>query len=400
MTVNYGVADFRTGHIYNDLPITEGCSWSAILGKPDALEAKVDIRDTDVTDLDLMSITEPKKTVLFAYVEGRSGLFLALGIIGTRGLEDDDSTFSMQATGLRYYFAQRVIGRPNSKTVALTNSDGSANSALDVTLNGTDLAGIGVNLVKMALSWPGATTIPFVVPSARAGSATRSYAFLDLKYVGDALDDLSGVINGPDFAFDGRRVEDDSTSRVEYPMRAGDENGDPLIGRYVGSWPYGGPTSPVVSFPFEDDGASLASAVWGTAGRTDSKVLASRSFNDDLVDKYGYPPLDAIDTEHSDVSVQATLQGYTDERAYAGYVVDRSYTLKVRGDTRVNDQGDADETSAALGPMLGDYRPGDYVAVDIVDHPLLPDQIVDLRILSMQGDETGDVVTLDVMVVR
>lgn len=398
MSVTYGLADFTTGRILPTLPVTEGCSWAAILGKPDALEARLVVTDPDVRALNVMSITEPKKTVLFAAISGSRGTFLAAGLIAERGLEDDDVTFTVRATGLRYYWHQRIIGRPEAKSSNLTNADGSANTALDVTLSGLSLAGIGVELMRTALSWPGATSIPFVLPASEKGAATRSYAFLDTKLVGEALDDLTNVIDGPDFAVEARRVNGTSTSRIEYPVRAGDQ-GDPMIGRYVGSWPYGGPVSPVVSFPFVDDGEALVTAQWAIAGRTDSKVLASRALNDNLL-SFGYPPLDAVDMEHSDVSVQSTLDDYAREGAYRGYVVDRSYTLKVRGDTRIDGEGAMSSSAPSLGPMLGDYRPGDFVAVDIVDHPVLPDGIVDLRILSMQGDETGDVVELDVMVVR
>lgn len=399
MPVSFGLADFTTGTLYPDLPVIPGCDWATILGKTDSLTAKVDIRDPDVKSLDLLSITEPKKTVLFAEVTGRTGRpFLALGLVGERGLEEDDHTFVISATGLRYYFEQRLIAWPSAATAVMTNADGSANTALDMVFNNYDLGSIGTGLMRIALTWPGATGIPFVLPAARAGSNYRYYSFLDLNYIGDELDNLSGVIGGPDFAFEGRRVADTSTSQIEYPVRAGTSN-DPLIGHYVGSWPYGGPTSPVVSFPFTDDGAAIATGSWGTAGRSDSKVLAARSFNEEMIDQ-GYPPFDVVDTSHTDVSEVSTLQGYTDENALRGLTFDRSFTLKVRGDTRISEAGVVDPDAPAIGPMLGDYRPGDYVAVDIVDHPLFDDQIVDLRILSISGDETGDIISLDVMVVK
>lgn len=398
MTVTYGLANFVTGALYPDLPITAGCSWASILNGTDALEAKVDIRDPDVLGLDIMSVTEPKKTVLFAEVSGRGGTFLAIGVIGERGLDEDGNTFSIQATGLRYYWDQRIIGRPAAATAALVKPDGSANAALDVALSGLDLGSIGLELIRMGLSWPGAT-MPFVLPASRAGTSVRNYAFLDLGLIGDALDNLTGVINGPDFMFEGRRVADTSTASIEYPVRAGTAD-SPMVGRYIGSWPFGGPTSPVVSFPFKDDGSTIASASWATAGRTDSKVVASRSLNPELVTDAGYPPLDVVDTSHSDVSEQGTLDGYADENADRGLGLDRSFTLKVRGDTRIGEGGVLDENAAPVGPMLGDYRPGDYVAVDVQDHPVLPDGLVDLRILSIKGDETGDVVDLDVMVVK
>jgi hypothetical protein len=394
--VSFGLANFTTGELLPDLPVTAGCTWASILGGTDTLEAKVDIRDDEVPDLELMSLTEPKKTVLFAEVTGRSGTFLAIGLIGERSLDGD--IFSIPATGLRYYWSQRIVGPPAARTTRLTNPDGSANPALDIELNGRELGSIGVDLMRLALTWPGAQSIPFVLPTSRTGTNYRKFSFLDLTAIGDALNDLSGVIDGPDFAFEGRRVADTSTARIEYPVRAGTTE-SPLIGRYVGSWPFGGPTSPVVSFPFADDAANIASAAWATAGRTDSKVLASRKLNPEVL-AAGYAPFDVVDTSHTDVSVQETLDGYAQEAAFRGLTFDRSFTLKVRGDTRVGAGGMFDENATPVGPMLGDYRPGDYVAVDVIDHPLLPDGLVDLRILSMQGDETGDVVELDVMVVK
>lgn len=399
MPVSYGLADFVSGSILADLPVTSGCSWATILNGTDALEAKVDVRDPDVLALDIQSMTEPKKAVLFAEVTGRVGTFLAVGLVDERGLEDDDRTFTIKATGLRYYWSQRIIGGPSARTAKLTNKDGSANSALDIEMKNLELGSIGTELMRLALTWPGATTIPFVIPPARTGTGYRKYPFLDLRFIGDALDDLSGVIGGPDFMVEGRRLSDTSTASIEYPVRAGTTD-DPEVGRYIGSWPYGGPTSPVVSFPYRDDGGPIATAAWGIAGRTDSKVLAARALNNDLIANSGYAPFDTVDTAHSSVSVQATLTDYAKENAARGRSYERSFTLKVRGDTRIGQGGILDKDASPIGPMLGDYRPGDYVAVDVVGHALLPDGLVDLRILSIQGDETGDVVDLDVMVVK
>lgn len=370
--VSYALADFVTGGPILDLPIREGASWAAQLNRPDALSCSVDMNDPDALALDLRSSTEPKKTVLLARTD--DDIVLAWGLIDSRDWDEDERTLTLTAGGVwGSYFGKTIIAPAAARTATLIVPDAegypSVNPALSTAFSGLSLGTIGKRLVEQRLAWPGAPTA-FVLPADEAGTAERSYSFADMKRTGAALTDLTNVENGPDFAFDAARAPDGLSLR--YVMRAG-TTAQPRLGTDVGSWPLGG-LSPVTGLKVTDDGASLASAAWLTAGKSAGAAVLSRALNEALVTNSQYPPLDEVDTSHNDVSVQATLDAYAARMIGYGSRTFRELSFSVRADAT---------------PALGGYRPGDIVTLDVPDgHPYLV-QSIPVRITSMSGDEAG-----------
>lgn len=372
--VTYALADFVSGGPIVDLPIREGASWSSQLNRADALSCSIDMNDPDALALDLRSSTEPKKTVLLARTD--ADVVLAWGVIDSRDWNEDDQTLSLTASGVwDSYFGKTIIAPASARTAALTVPDPGGpglymvNPALSTSYSGLSLGTIGKRLVQQRLAWPGAPTA-FVLPADEAGSAERNYAFADMKRTGAALTDLSNVEGGPDFAFDAQRAPDGLS--LLYVMRHG-STAQPRIGTDVGSWPVGG-LSPITGLKVTDDGSSLASAAWLTAGKSAGSAILSRALNDALVTDSGYPPLDEVDTSHNDVSVQATLDAYAARLIGYGARPFREVSFSVRADAT---------------PPLGQYRPGDTVTLDVPDdHPYLTTSIP-VRITSISGDEAG-----------
>ena len=372
--VSYALADFVTGGPILDLPVRERASWAAQLNRPDALSCSVDLNDPDTIALDLRSSSEPKKTVLLARTD--DDVILAWGLIDSRDWDEDDRTLTLTAGGAwGSYFGKTIIAPPSARTAPLVVPDPGGpglfmvNPALSTSLSGLSLGTIGKRLVEQRLAWPGAPTA-FDLPPDEAGIAERSYAFADMKRTGAALTDLTNVEGGPDFAFDAQRAPDGLSLR--YVMRAG-TTAQPRLGADVGSWPLGG-LSPVTGLKVTDDGSSLASAAWLTAGKSAGAALVSRALNDGLVDDSGYSPLDEVDTSHGDVSVQATLDAYAARLIGYGAHPFRELSFSVRADA---------------APALGTYRPGDIVTLDVPDgHPYLTTSIP-VRITSMSGGEAG-----------
>lgn len=375
MAVNFGIADFRTGDRVVDLPVLAGASWAAMLNKPDELSCTIDLRDPDVLALDPTSTTEPKKTVLFA--EAPNGAILAWGVISEREWDEDARTLDLTASGGWQYFNQRIIAPAAAESGTIVLPDGKVTEVFDTKYAGTTLGSIGIELVAQALDWPGAP-LAFDLPAPDDGDhESELFRLVDFKTVGEAITDLTKREDGPDFAFDARRA--DNGIALVYRLRVG----DPYFGDDVGSWPLGGPASPISGFKVTDDGGDIATHVWMQAGRTDSKVLVARSINTDLRDVSGYPVLDMVDTAHTDVTLQGTLDAYAAENAARASKVSRELKFKVKG-------------NASLA--LGQYRPGDWVRIDVPDrHPYLRGD-VPIRLLSIAGDETGTDVTIGCVV--
>jgi hypothetical protein len=375
MGVIYGVANFRDGSHVIDLPVKEGATWAAMLNRPDSVSCELDMRDRAIRSLDILSATEPRVSVLFASTE--DGNVLAWGqITGPREWKDDERTLSLTALGGWQYFNGRIIAPPAAADGVVVLPNGKVTEAFDTKYVDTTLGSIGTQLIEQALAWPGAPAA-FVVPAPVAGDReSDTYRLVDYKSVGAALTDLTNRENGPDFAFDARRTA--GGNALEFPVRVG----DPYLGQDVGTWPIGGPASPVTGLVVTDDGSGLATHVWMQAGRTDSKVIESRVRNEQLI-AAGYPPMDLVDTSRTDVTLQATLDQYALENAIAASKLRRSLKFKVRG-------------NAEVGPKIGTYRPGDFAGLDVAaGHPYLAEGKIDLRIVGIKGDETGDTVEIE-----
>lgn len=370
--VSYGLVDFVTGGPILDLPIMEGATWAAQLNRADALACTVDLDDRDALALDLRSSTEPKKTVLFARTD--DDVVLAWGLISSRSWDEDAGELSLEAAGIwSTFFDSTIIASVEALTAELIVMDAEGfpivNPALSTVYAGLSLGTIGKRLIEQRLAFPGAPLV-FDLPADELGTHERNdYLFSGLKSIGSALTDLTGVENGPDFAFDAQRSSDGLTLR--YVMRHGSEE-TPRIGTHVGIWSLGA-GSPITGLKVDDDASGIASAAWLTAGKSAGAAIFSRSLNAELV-AAGYPPLDAVDTSHNDVSDQGTLDAYGAELIRYSSRPLRELSFSVR----------ADASSA-----LGAYRPGDTVTIDVPsNHPYLTESF-DVRITSISGDEAA-----------
>lgn len=376
--VSYALADFVTGGPILDLPVMEGASWATQLNRPDALSCTIDLNDKDAKALDLRSSSEPNKTVMLARTD--DDVILAWGIIPDdgRSWDEDTKTLELSATGVwSSYFGQCIIAPPAALTADLVTLDAEGfpqvNPALDTTIAGVSHGTIGKRLVAQRLAWPGAPTV-FDLPADEAGFRTETYLFSAMKSVGSALDDLVKQEGGPDFAFEAQRASNGLGLR--YIMRHGSE-AKPRLGTDVGTW-FLGEGSPITGLKITDAVAAGASAGWMTAGKQSGAPLLSRKLNPAMLTA-GYPPIDVVDTSHSGVTQQTTLDSYNAENIADAATTTRDLSFTVQGDA---------------SPSLGQYRPGDMIRIGVPDgHPWHTAEIP-IRITSISGDETGKTLTI------
>jgi hypothetical protein len=379
MAVHFALSDFVTGGPIIDLPINEGASWASPLNRPDAVSCVIDMRNPDALALDLPAASEPNKTILSARTD--DDVFLAWGIIGDgdRVWDEDARELTLSASGVSAagYFGRTIIAPASALTAPLITLDAEGypvvNPALDTNLSGWSLGTIGKKLVAQRLAFPGAPTI-FDLPADQAGTHERSYLFSGLKSIGKALDDLTNVENGPDFAFDAYRDTDGISLRAV--MRHGSE-AEPRIGTDVGSWSLG-EGSPITGLSITDALTAGASAGWMSAGKTSGAPILSRVLNSVMISR-GYPPFDIVDTSHNDVSDQSTLDAYNRQNVADAASVARDLTFYVRGDAR---------------PSLGEYRSGDTATLDVPEGHPWHRAGIPIRITSIGGDETGETVEI------
>jgi hypothetical protein len=379
VTVSYAFANFLTGAVTADVPFIKGSKWSQTLNKQDSIDVKISLRDAENRALNIDALTTPWQNVIFAE-DDASQTTLAVVLITDRSWDNDARVLTLTVVGVSGYFdTKAIIGPPTAATAALTLATGRPNTALDTVVTGPP-ATRGAKLVAQWLTWPGAT-MPFVLPAYETSSDTQTYPFLDGRYVGTALNDLTALDQGPDFQFTSQRIG--TGVSIQFLMRAGTKN-NPYLGRYVGSWSEGGDRTPVSKLVVDDDATDQASHAFGTGAATVRSVLWSRALNTSMVAN-GYPPMVTWDSSHSSVSVQGTLDAYVRENLNyaAGAQRTLSFTLK---NSRTGDEG---------GPALGGFTVGDMADIDVSDtNYWLKPGLVPIRITGISGDEVGELVSI------
>lgn len=381
--VTYTLIDFVTGRPSLDLPVKEGASWAAQLNRPDSVDCAIDMRDPDTQKLDLSSATTPMKSAIVARTDDDH--VLAWGLIPDdgRSWDEDSQTLSLSASGVESSWLSKCPILPVSALTAallVTDEEGYmvANAALDTTISGVSHGTIMKRLIQLRLAFPGAPTI-FDFPPDEAGTRSESYPFASLKSIQSAISDLTRQDGGPDYAFDAVRAPNGLDFR--YLFRHGSEV-TPRLGSHVGIWALG-EGSPISGLKVNDVSAAGASTGWATAGKQAGSALFSRIVNAEPL-SVGYPPFDVVDTSHTDVSVQETLDSYNRENMRDAATDTRDVSFTVRGDAV---------------PGIGAYRPGDTVTIDAGKrHPWLPEEFT-VRITSIDGDETGENVSIGGVIV-
>lgn len=374
--VRYALSDFVTGGPLLDVPINEGASWATVLNKADSLSCSVDLRNPDAQVLDITNAASPKKAVLSAITE--DGTVLAWGVGSEHEWSEDDNDLGLAASGFWQYLNENSIAPAAARTSALVLPDGSVNPALDTLVNDLSLGTVGKRLVQQILSWPGAPAMTFQADEVVHGR-TAPYTFASFKKIGSALTDLVNRIGGPDFAFDAAIAANGLD--LAYSMRFG-TNAKPLLGEWKGSWTVGGDDSPIRGLKVKVIGDDISTSSWMTGGKQGSKVIMSRKLNDAMIAD-GYAPRMFVDTTHSDVVLQGTLDDYNDDNLdYAsGPIMEISF--EVRGN--------------APGLSLGQYRAGDWVDLDVLRSRRLPIGVLPCRITGISGNETGEWIKVSVV---
>lgn len=390
------LGNLRTGRRILDLPVLTS-SWNDRLLAPESITVTTDLNDPDAQSLDLRNTSTPAMTFL-AVVEGDR--ILAGGPIWTRNYDADKRTLTLGASGLGSYFNYRhilpllaatmpvdewtvTIPDPDNPTETITV----ANPLLSTTHTNLHLGTIAKKLVQQAELWTGGD-LPIAYQGDAAGIHGRTYDGISFKPVLEALDDLANVIDGPEYRFSPRFTPD--KLGVEWLF----ETGDPLIvSPSVASWNVSVPDSPVSGLSVAEDGSVLAGLSWAQGGRQSDTLLIAREEDTTLTD-VGFPLMETLDTTHSSVSVQETLDGHAADNLANRVQETWSFTAKTF-------PTDADGNPA--GPQLGQYRVGDYAELVMapfdaetgMGDPFLHEGgVTRHRIIGLSGDEKGEDVTV------
>lgn len=369
--------EMLTGRRLTPLPASAG-SWSLKVNGDEAISVTVPARSVEAERLAIWETTTLARTGLLAVEDG---VPVAAGPLWKRKYTQGGN-LEFTAGGLRSYFNRRVAvkyftpsGSSNLRASSLTWPDGTVYTGFDFTASGCSLGTIAKRLVEESMRWPGGN-LPIVLPPEELlpgnTANTRTYPAIDLKMVGAMLDNLSGVINGPDIMFrpyfsdDGLGIFWQMTVGTEYAPRLG--NVDPSLI----AWTIGAPTGGAFGLEAEEDGTGLVEEVFATGGRSSDVTLFSRWNWTDLP-AAGFPLLQAVDTSHNDVTDRNLLSAYTRESGRLG--------MYPRSFWKMSSRKVAEGT-----PELGDYWVGDAALITVApEEPVITPGNYARRIASISG---------------
>lgn len=378
------LADLRTGRQLVDLSVMASSRWDRLLNRPETITAILDLRDPDTIQINPRVAAAPGRSMLAVAADD---VIIAAGPIWSHTYDRTQKTVQLNASGIWSYFDHRYVLPIAAATLDVTQftiPDASAagktkpNPAVGTYLTSLEYGTIAKRWVQQAQAWTGGN-VPIVFEADRLGTRERNFEGADFKNLGTVLTQLSEIEGGPDIRFLPRLTAD--RLGIEFLMQTGTD-ASPLLTGGPHLWDLTAPESPISAFTINTDASSLAGTTWGSAGRSADTVLVARSIDPTLTDA-GYPLLESLDSSHSSVSVQSTLDGY----ARAATLLGRSPIESWDFDVEVNRR-----------PFLGSYWEGDWCTITVAaydpatgvgDPYLMEKQDSQRRITALSGAADG-----------
>lgn len=368
------VFDVLTGQRLTPLPVTTA-RWTVTTNRDERIEATLLDDSVDAAALQAWQAAIPGRSGVLCVADG---LPVAAGPIWRRNYRQGERV-EITAGGLRSYFDRRILLPVAARTQDLVNANGEPNAALDTSITGVSLGTIAKRYVELAAAWPGGN-LPIVLPADEPADRERNVLGVEVKRIGQLLENLSNVIGGPDIAFrpqftaDGLGIEWRMSVGTEAQPRLGNANPSAVV------FTVGGGSS-AFALNVTEDATSLAEEAWAVGGDLVDRVLASRA-RDTTLNAAGYPLYQTAVTGLNDVTQQETVTAYAEQAASLGRFPSSFWTMTVRSAPEVGQ------------PRLGDYWLGDLVTLQIYGNPVIPDGDYVRRIASISGDAVGDVYSI------
>lgn len=310
-TWTYLSADLRSNVITADLPLTE-VRHGKKLGAAGNLEGQLKLSPRFTGDA--YQLTRPGRNVIYALLDGQPWWG---GIIWTAGYDSDTGTIRVGCGDFWTYYDNRKLVPLLPGVIASTTV-----ASLSVQYLATDQNEIARQLLALAASHPGGDI--GVVPEATMSgiSRDRTYYGYSLANIGEALRQLSNVLDGPDMMFDVAGI--DAAGRPQRILRLGTprlgQSGSAHVFEYPGN---------ILSYQWPSDGTRMATRQFAVGeGMEAGQLIAVTEDVDKYVD--GWPLLEG-EGAYSSVSVYNTLQDHADEDQRASRLPVALPALEVRG---------------------------------------------------------------------
>lgn len=319
-------------------------------------------------DLDLRQNAAVGRSFL-AIAEGDR--ILAAGPIWEHNYNDDTRRLSIEAEGMWSLLNRRYILPAAVETLPLLITEGSdagqPNPAVSTIFSGASWPAIVRGILEQGFTRAGGE-LPIVFGDDGAGAHDKSYDAASFKSQGEAIGDLTELLDGPEVEF--RPFFTSDGTAVEWRAMVGDD-AQPEIAS-IGKphlFDFSVAKRSVRRLRVRSSAREMTSEAWGTGGRQAAVALVSRAASTALEDA-GYPRLESLSNAHSTVELQSTLDGYTAADLQLG-----------SGPTEWWEW----ETNIDQVPKLSSLWLGDYCTAVTRGNAYLPDGAYRRRIAAMSG---------------
>lgn len=370
MTYNAFLCETVTGNLLAPLDC-DIKSWKRELLGNDTASVALAPGALTLANRDLMRLyTTPARTTLVVEWQNPGeaiGVPVFAGPIMTRPF--DGQALTLNAVGLRNILDRRklITWAPPYATQTQQWSNMS-------------LGSIGINIVKFVTdaSKPGAA-LPIIYPTIETDTDpthVKTYNGFNLKTAGSALQDLAGLLNGPEFDFvpvwsDGNR------SAINWLMRIGTDQSPLLTTTAAVSFDATQPGSAVKKLTYLEDASQVATRQWGNGSGTDVDTLMATANNDTLISA-GWPALEQQKDYKSETNATALAAEVAGDLALA-----QSPTVQF-----------ALEVDGSRPPRAGTYTLAQLVSVNVRNHIWVPDSPpggYSMRVVGIGGDASTTV---------
>lgn len=366
------LGDLLTGRRILDVPFLDA-SASTELNAAGSVSATVDLRDPAVAALDLRNASAPGKTFLGAVVDD---VIVEAGPVWSREYDRSASTLELSASGLWSYFDHRTLLPPLGDLPVVDPATGESASYANSSWSGLHLGTIGKRIVQQSMAWPGGN-LPIVFEDDKPGAHVRTYVGAELPRIGQMLENITGVQDGPDIEFRPRWSAD--RLGVEWFYRSGDPRLASVATHRINMAVV---DSPVDELTVRESGAVLGSLAWTSGARAADVAMVERVVDPRLLDA-GYPLLELVDSSRSSVTERATLLAYSREAARNGGFPLTHWPLSVH-------------TGGAGEPRATEFGVGDFLELTVENDPFIESGRYLRRVVNLSWRAASDVVTVGV----
>lgn len=352
--------DLLTGEDLDQLSVVDA-TWTQTIGSPDSLKFDVPAYTESMRRLGLANLVTPKKTVIAVQEDGWAD-FVAAGRVGIPEWDEDSKILSIPGNGVESVLGDRLVLPFNVGNII--GPDGKPVSTYDTNLKGWEYGTIIKKLVQQAMGMPG-FGLPWVFEPDRVGSREKNTEAADMKNLLELIDDITKLEGGVEVDYVSR-WRTDVVGKMQTLLRTATDADRFITSQSEFDFSIRGKNPTARKLKFKLLPTYMTSRAWFTGGKSDDRMLVARADDSYLVDR-GFPFSEVLDSSHSSVKEQSTLDSYARARVAQGRTIGKFYSFDVR-------------KSSAVG-----MRKGDWLTLDIKGSVFLENGQKRLRVVSMSG---------------